>query len=377
MMRRMSFAISRRSLAWVIATGLLAAVGAGLYLREPPPGFEGAEAAPRFDAQGHRGARGRYPENTLPAFRHALATGVTTLEMDLQVTADGRVVVHHDPRLDPARTRGPDGDWLSPPAPPIGALSLADLRTYDVGTARPDSAVARRFPEQARLDDVPVPLLTGVLALGEDASGGRVRYNLETKLTPEGSPGVPAPAPFAEAVIAVAREAGVAGRTTIQSFDWRTLAVVRERAPEIARAYLTAERDWLDNVARGAPGPSPWLGGLDVDDFGASVPDMIAAAERGEAEEYQAPPPWSVVWAPYFRDLRQLDLDRAHSLGIKVVVWTVNDRATMTSLIDMGVDGIITDYPARLRETMRAKGLPPPPAYPEAAPAGSTTSTRP
>jgi len=373
----MSFAISRRSLAWVIATGLLAAVGAGLYLREPPPGFEGAEEILRFDAQGHRGARGRYPENTLPAFRHALATGVTTLEMDLQVTADGRVVVHHDPRLDPARTRGPDGAWLSPPGPPVGSLSLAELRGYDVGAARSDSEVAGRFPEQARLDDVPVPSLTEVLALGEEASGGTVRYNLETKLTPEGAPGVPAPAPFAEAVIDVVREAGVAARATIQSFDWRTLAVVRQRAPEIARAYLTAERDWLDNVARGAPGPSPWLDGLDVDDFGASIPDMIAAAESPNPEKPVAPPPWSVVWAPYFRDLRQLDLDRAHSLGIKVVVWTVNDRATMGSLIDMGVDGIITDYPARLRAVMAAQGLAPPPTYPEVAPAEPASSTRP
>jgi glycerophosphoryl diester phosphodiesterase len=160
------------------------------------------------------------------------------------------------------------------------------------------------------------------------------------------------------------RDAGVGDRAAIQSFDWRSLSHVRETAPQIARVYLTAERDWLNTVKRGEDGASPWLDGLDVDAHGASIPRTIAAAETPEGQEYAAPPSWRVIWAPYFRDLRPRDLSQAQNLGLKVVVWTVNEQATMERLIEAGVDGIITDYPSRLRAALRATGRPLPEPYP-------------
>ncbi len=108
-----------------------------------------ASGAEGFDLQGHRGARGLAPENTLAAFRKALEIGVTTLELDLGMTRDGVLVVSHDPVLNPDIVRGPDGQWLSAPGPPINTLTLAELKRYDVGRINPRSRYAAQLPEQA------------------------------------------------------------------------------------------------------------------------------------------------------------------------------------------------------------------------------------
>ena len=125
--------LARLALAGLLMTTGFAAVPSFAQTAADLPSFD----LPSFDLQGHRGARGRHPENSLPGFEAALELGVTTLEMDLAVTRDGVVVVHHDRRLDPARTRGPDGAWLAKPAPAIVELSRAELAVYDIGRARP------------------------------------------------------------------------------------------------------------------------------------------------------------------------------------------------------------------------------------------------
>ncbi len=311
------------------------------------PGFA---LAAEFDAQGHRGARGLYPENTLPGFAGALAIGVTTLEMDTGMTADGTVVVHHDRKLNPVRTHGPGGAWIEGPVPALSALTLAELAPYDVGRARPGGKVAQRFPQQVAVDGTPIPTLDQVLALAEAQSKSTVRYNIEIKTSPLAPEETAPPGEIADAVIAVLREAGTVERATIQSFDWRSLKHVQEAAPGIPTVYLTAQRSWLNNLERGQPGVSPWTAGIDVDDFGGSIARAVKAAG-------------GAVWSPYHRDLTAADLAEAHGLGLKVVVWTVNEPAGMAALIDLGVDGIITDYPDRLRRVMAEKGLPLPPAH--------------
>lgn len=303
-----------------------------------------------LDLQGHRGARGLYPENTLPAFRGAVAIGVTTLEMDVGMTADGVVVVHHDRRLDPARTRGRNGRWIGEPVPSLAALTFAELTAYDVGRARPGGKVARRFAQQASFDGTRIPALSTVLARAEAQSKQTIRYNIEIKTSPL-APGDTAPPDIlADAVIEVLRKVGVVERAAIQSFDWRSLQRVRETAPEIATVYLTAEQPWLDNLERGQPGAPPWTAGFDLDDFDGSIARTIQSAG-------------GAVWSPYFRDLTPADLAAARRLGLKVVVWTVNLVADMAAFIDLGVDGIVTDYPDRLRQVMADKGLPLPPAF--------------
>lgn len=344
--------MSNASFGWLIVTALFALMAAASVwsgMDQPAPQMT---AFSGFDLQGHRGARGLAPENTLPAFEAALALGVTTLEMDVGMTKDGVLVVHHDLALNPERTRGPDGQWLSDAAPPayLKDLTYAALAHYDVGRSRPESAATERFPEQAGRDGVGIPKLKAVIAQAESLSGGTVRYNIETKLSPEDPQASPDWKAMTEALIAVIQDAGLSERATVQSFDWRSLQLVQEQAPEILTTYLTAEQSWLDNVRRGVDGASPWTADFDVDRYEASVPKLIKAAGGR-------------IWSPYYRDLRETDLAEARRLGLRVVVWTVNDPSDMASLIDRGVNGIITDYPDRLRAVMAGRGMDLPPAF--------------
>jgi glycerophosphoryl diester phosphodiesterase len=298
-----------------------------------------------FDLEGHRGARGLAPENTMAAFQRALAIGVTTIETDLAVTKDGALVLSHDPSLNPDLVRGPDGAWLAAKGPPINTLTLSELTRYDVGRINPASAYARQFPEQQPADGQQIPTLADLFALG---AGKAVRFNIETKLTPTNPAETPDPATFARLTVEVVRNVGVADRVTVQSFDWRTLAEVKKIAPEIATSCLTIESASDDTVQRGAAAGSRWHAGLKLADHGQSLPRLVKAAGCGT---------WSMFW----RNLTPELVKEAQALGLKVLPWTVNDPADMTRLVEWRVDGIITDYPDRLRKVMAAKGLPLPP----------------
>ena len=297
-----------------------------------------------FDLEGHRGARGLAPENTLAAFRRALEIGVTAIENDLAVTKDDVVVISHNPFLNPDIVRGPDGHWLASPGPQIRTLTFAELRRYDIGRIDPKSTYARQFPNQQAVDGERFPRLSELFDLAK-ASGKSVRFNIETKITPTSGSNTPDPATFARQVIAVVREANVVDRVTVQSFDWRTLIEVKRIAPEIETSCLTIQtRD--DDTVQQSPdgGPSPWHAGFALRDYGGSLPALVKAAGCG-------------TWSMYWRDLTPKDLAAAHALGLKVLPWTVNERGDMRSLIDLGVDGIITDYPDRLRDVMAERKM--------------------
>jgi glycerophosphoryl diester phosphodiesterase len=309
-----------------------------------------AAAAPchAFDLQGHRGARGLMPENTLAGFSAALSIGVTTLELDLGMTKDGVVVVSHDSVLNPDHTRGPDGQFLRSKGPAIHALTLAELRRYDVGRLKPGTSYGASLPGQRPVDGATIPTLAEVFDLVRGARADHVRFNIETKITPESGAEVADPETFAATVVREIRDAGMAARVTVQSFDWRTLAAIKLIAPEIELSCITVERQWRDNLQRGGRGASPWTAGLDIDDFESSAPKLVKAAG-------------CTVWSPMFQDLSPVELTEAKSIGLKVVPWTVNERSQMERLIRAGVDGLISDYPDRLRAAMQAAGLPLPP----------------
>jgi glycerophosphoryl diester phosphodiesterase len=298
----------------------------------------GLDTAMALDIHGHRGARGLLPENTLPAFERAIELGVDVLELDTGLTRDGVVVVLHDRTLSPDLVRR-DGHWIEQRVP-VRSLTLEQIRAYDVGRYRPGSRADRRFGDQTSVDGTPIPTLADVLDLAARLGPASLQFNIETKLSPA-APGETAdPETFARAVIEVVRAAGVEERTLLQSFDWRTLAIARAEAPAIRTSHLTAERDWLNNVERGRPGASAWLGGIDVDDFGGSIPKAVKAAG-------------GAVWSPFWRDLSASAPEEAQALGLEVHVWTVNDPQDMRALKEMGVDGIITDYPDRALEALR------------------------
>ncbi len=285
----------------------------------------------RFDLQGHRGARGLAPENTLAGFALALDLGVTTLETDLGVTRDGVVVLSHDRRLQAAVTRDASGRWLRAPGPAICELDWTELQSFDVGRIDPASEYASSFPHQKPVDGSRIPSLAQLFELGE-ASGKATRYNIETKISPLHPGETHDPETFVALVIDVVRAFGVCQRVTIQSFDWRTLLVAQRFAPQIATAALTIDTPEAWN-ARSAEGEaSPWLAGIDQGRKETSVVELVKAAGCS-------------IWSPFWRNVDSALVAEAHLKGLSVVPWTVNDPADMTWLLDVGVDGLITDYP--------------------------------
>lgn len=291
-----------------------------------------------FDLQGHRGARGLFPENTLPAFRKALEIGVDTIECDLAITRDGVVVIHHDLWLNPDTTRGPDGQWLAARGPAISELTFDELQRFDVGRLKPGSDYARQFPEQQPVDGTRVPRLADLFDLVKKAGNTRVGFDCETKVSPHERGATLAPEAFARKAIAEIRAAGMAERTMVQSFDWSTLQVIQKEAPEIRTMYLTAPT----TLKRGSTGHSPWLAGFAPELHGDSVPRAVHAAGGR-------------IWAPNQTFLTAAMLAEARELGISVIAWTVNDPAMIVKLLDLGVDGIISDRPDLVQIELRKR----------------------
>jgi glycerophosphoryl diester phosphodiesterase len=302
-----------------------------------------------FDLQGHRGARGLAPENTLHAFAVALSVGVSTLELDVGITADGVVVVHHDRAINPALTRGADGRWLQAPAPLLRTLDFSDLRQLDVGRIDPASSYARNFTQQQPQDGARIPTLRSVFEHVRNIGAQHVRFNIETKLSPLAPDETVAPQRFAQAVLAEVQAAGMTARVSIQSFDWRSLRAVQQLAPEVPTVCLTAQAPRFDTLGDGA-----WTAGLRRADY-PSVPHLVQAAG-------------CKAWSPRAADLTQADVANGHALGLRVLPWTVNQADEMDRLIAWGVDGLITDHPERGRDRMQAAGLALPPRV-EAPPA--------
>jgi len=299
----------------------------------------GAQA---LDLQGHRGARGLLPENTLPAFQRALEFAVTTLELDIAITSDGVLVISHDPFLNPDITRDAAGRFLEQRGPAINSLTWAQLQAYDVGRIKPGTDYARQFPDQRPIDGTRIPRLADLFDLVKRSGDDRVRFDIETKLSPDRPDETPLPEPFARAVVNEIRKAGMAARTQIQSFDWRSLQVVQKIAPEIATVYLTVQRRF-DNIGADRPEGSRWTAGFQFRQHG-SIPKMIKAAGGSH-------------WSAYFGDLDSQKVQEAQALGLKVLAWTLNDPADMARLIGYGVDGLITDRPDLARKLLEERGI--------------------
>jgi glycerophosphoryl diester phosphodiesterase len=315
-----------------------------------------------FDIQAHRGGLGLRPESSLAAFANALRLGVTTLELDVQITKDGRAVVTHDRRITPVvcRDTGPaePGD---PEFPYLGKLvkdlTMTQLATLDCGTRRPsDPRVDPVVDTQIPIPDSRMVLLDDVFALVNRAGAGDddgVRLNIETKVE-AGAPEETAPREqFVQVTVDAVRRAELVENVSIQSFDWGALKRVRQIEPRVPIVALVDPA----LLQAGQPGPSPWLGGIDIDDFAG---DPVRAAASFDADAVSPvhgnPQTGSVLDTDYRPYTTAVMVDTAHAAGMRVIPWTVNDIPTMNHLIDMHVDGIITDYPDRLRDLLKVRG---------------------
>jgi glycerophosphoryl diester phosphodiesterase len=286
-----------------------------------------------IELHGHRGARGLWPENSLPGFAAAIALGVTAIEMDVSLTADGVVVLSHDPWLDPDLTRL-DGSWIDAPAPRVLDLTLAELSRYDIGRIRPGSAQASRFPDQRGLDGLHIPALAEIVALRPE-----VMLSVELKTYPDRPADSASPEVIADAVLAVLEEGGALGRARVISFDWRGLRHLRRRRPGLSLGFLT-DAESLADAALWWDGPSPA-------DYGGSIPRAVAAEACGRA---------ATVWGPDVETLTASQVAEAKDLGLPVNPWTINEPTDMARLLDWGVSGLTTDYPDRAFRLVAARG---------------------
>lgn len=289
--------------------GLLAAAGA-----MGPPAVAAGETT--MEVQGHRGARSARPENTLAAFRYALAVGVDVIELDLAVTRDGRLAVTHDLEVNPELCLGPGGRRLSP-GRTVRSQTLAELKKLDCGSLKNP-----RFEGQTPVPGERIPSLEEVFRLvaeSPEPAAREVRFNIEAKSVPSRPDLALPPAPYAALIHRTVLEAKMARRVIVQSFDHRILKALKALDPSIPVAALVAH----------------------------TLPDLAALA-RGIGAEVMSP---NRDW------ITPDDVKALHRAGVRVVPWTANDPRDWERLTEMGVDGIITDDPAGLIRFLEERGL--------------------
>jgi glycerophosphoryl diester phosphodiesterase len=303
--------------------------------------------ATRPELQGHRGARGLMPENTLPAFESALKIGVDVLELDTGVTKDGVVVIGHDPCLNLDLARDKSRAYIQSSAkfgPCVADMTLAELQEFDVGRIRPGSDYAKRFPNQQPMDGTSMPTLSALFDLVKKQNNNRVRFNIETKISPFERTQTIGPEAFVNGLLGTIAKEKMLHRVSIESFDWRTLKLVQRDYPNVPTVYLSAQQKFFDNIQANDRAGSVWTAGLNAQDFDGSVAKMVKAAG-------------GKIWSPYFGDVDEAKIKHAQALGLKVVVWTVNEAKDISRMLDYGVDGIISDYPDRAADIMRKRNL--------------------
>lgn len=297
----------------------------------------------------HRGGAGLKPENTLAAFRDAVARGCDGAELDVQLSRDGEVVVFHDYRLKPEICRDATGAWIEKPTPLVKDLTLAELRTYDIGRADPASDYARARPNVSAEDGERIPTLDDVIAVAKTAAWPFTLF-VELKTSFSEREVSADPRALAEATLAVLKRQDYLARTILVGFDWPGLLHAKSVEPSVDCWFTTMAQSWFCN--RPVPpiddppsavslvalrhwaetGTSPWAGGYDAVNYGGSIIQAIKAA-GGDG------------WFPYHRDATDAAVAQARALGLKVGAWTVDDASEMKTLVDGGLDAICTDRP--------------------------------
>lgn len=352
--------MSRRNI--VISVALLSLITSTAAAEACP--VKGPSVPPQkthFDLQAHRGGIGMTTEESLEGFAKAMQLGVTTLELDTHVTKDLKVVVNHDRQI--SKDKCADTAPVTPNDPMypyvgkyIKDLTLAQIKTMDCGFQQLPG-----FPEQERIKGFRMVELKDVLNLVKKYKAKDIKLNIETKVE-AGAPEQTQPREiFVRRVFEEIHASGIEDQVTIQSFDWGSLKEMHKLAPRWPLVALTN----YDFLQVGQPGVSPWLGGIDADDYDG---DFVKAAAAIKGVKALSPvygfPQNGTVADPNFRFYVTKDMVKAaHARGLTVIPWTTDDIPTVKALMDMGIDGIITNYPNKLREVMAERGMRLPKAY--------------
>ena len=270
--------------------------------------------ATRIDLQGHRGARGLMPENSIPAFILALDLGVTTLEMDVAINAEGHVVISHEPWMSAQICKHGDGRTITEEEEKslrIYAMSDAEVASFDCGSSGHPGYQQQQSMRVAKplLSDMLLAVTQHIKDTDREARFGQVLFNIEIKSLPQGDRIFhPEVMEFASILYQLIDEHQIIGQTTIQSFDTRALEAMHEIDPDISIALLVENQDGLEHNL-----------------------SLLSFTPQ--------------IYSPDYKLLDQAQIDTAHAQNILVIPWTVNDASSMRELVALGVDGLITDYP--------------------------------
>ncbi|MDN5923887.1 MAG: hypothetical protein L0H70_02680 [Xanthomonadales bacterium] len=300
----------------------------------------------------HRGFAGLRVENTLAAFANAIELGAAGAELDVHLSRDGVVIVHHDDQLNRAYCRHSDGDWIAPAeAQPLADMTYAQMQTYTIGTVRPDSDYAHRFPRIEPAVNQHIPRLSDVIALAKARSSHFILV-VEIKAAPLAAANKPWLA-LVDATLAIIDAHDFAARTILCSFDWGALRYAKQCRPQLATWFTSSPLSWFAHGqppatdippnthelsalrAAYASGDAPWFAGFAPQRYGGSRPRAVAAAGAS-------------AWFPFHRDFTAATAQQLATLGLSSAVWSSNlsERNEWQRLERVGVEYLCVDYPA-------------------------------
>ena len=285
---------------------------------------------------GHRGARGDLPENTLESFKYLFKNNINAYETDILISKDLIPVITHDFRLDPSFTKDNEGNWITDENIIIFDLSYDELLKFDVGALNKLSRYGRRFVNQKTLENQKIPKLSELLELSSKNKSENLLINLEIKSTPDEENLTPTPEEMVKLVMKEVNKSNLQNKIIISSFDWRTLTEIKNLYPEISRAYLSFLQQAGIKIKNTIYNRSPWMSFLPF--FEKYELPKIIKSQGGKA------------WHPYHKDITKKLVEISHQEDLPVNVWTVNEEYDMLKMIEYSVDGIMTDYPLRLKE---------------------------
>lgn len=306
-----------------------------------------------FDLEAHRGGRDVRPENTLYSYAYAIELGATSIECDMQLTKDGQIVMSHNPILNSDITRDENGNYIENNKYDIRLMTVDELKKFDVGVMDPNCGEYYDLHGKTQFTyDAKLPTLEELMQLIQSYGDKNIVLNIETKSYPDpasaGYKNNADPKKFVEVFNNIVKKYDMEDRVVLQSFDWQTLIEMKKLNPNISTSALWQEQpSWgrdSESLRRYEKKKSPWLGGLDIKDYQGNP---VKAAHAIGAD----------IISPYYTEISKQDVDEAHSLGMKVVPWTVNNEKDMNMLLDMGVDGIISDKPWLLKQVLEKRNI--------------------
>ena len=292
---------------------------------------------------GHRGARGDLPENTLDSFKYLFENNINAYETDILISKDLIPVITHDFRLDPSFTKDEEGDWITDENIKIFDLTYNEISKFDVGSLNKLTRYGRRFLNQRSLENQKIPKLDELLELSSKNLSQDIIINLEIKSTPDEKNLTPNPKEMVQIVLNDIKKSNLHDKIIISSFDWRILREVKNQSPEISRAYLTFQQEKGLKIKKTIYSKSPWIDHIPLT-IVYDLPKIIK--ELGGS-----------AWHPYYKDINKKAVKDAHDYNLPVNVWTVNDEYNMLKMIEYEVDGIMTDYPLKLKELCDKKNI--------------------